>query len=52
MEIEIQVSKSIIYFKINFSNILEKYPKLKKASLPLNFLKNSLKAIKEVLNKE
>lgn len=36
---ELEVSKSTIYFKINLVKILGKYPKLKKSSLSLTFLK-------------
>ena len=45
---ELGVSRPTVYFKINLLNILEKYPKLKKSSSTLNFLKNYFKTIKEV----
>ena len=45
---EIDISKLTVYFKVKLVKILEKYPKLKKSSLSLNFFKNYLKTIKEV----
>ena len=45
MEKELVVSCSIVYFELNLLIKLEKYPKLKKSSLTLNFFKK----IKEVL---
>ena len=42
------ISKSTIYFKGKLIKVLEKYPKLKKSSLSLNFMKNYMKSIKQV----
>ena len=42
------VSKSTIYFEVKLLKVIEKYPKLKKSSLPLNFMKNYMKSIKQV----
>ena len=47
---EIGGSKSTIYFKIKFEIILDKYPKLKKSSLPLSFFKANTKSVKEICN--
>ena len=48
---DLAVSKSTIYFKINFIKILDKYPKLKKSSLSLNFFKDYAKTLKESCKK-
>ena len=45
---KIEFSKSIIYFKLKVANILDRYPKLKKSSMSLNFFKDYLKTIKEI----
>ena len=42
------IHKSTIIFKINFSKLIEKYPKLKRSSMTWTFLKNYLKDIKKV----
>ena len=42
------ISKSTIYFEVKLVKVIEKYPKLKKSSLPLNFMKNYMKSIKQV----
>lgn len=45
---EIWVTKSTVYFKAKQVKVLGKYPKLKKSSLLLNFLKDYTKTIKEL----
>ena len=45
---ELDVRLSSAYFKINILKLPQKYPKLKKSSLILNFFKSYLKTIKEV----
>ena len=40
---DIGISKSTIYFKVKLLKVLEKYTKLKKSSLLLNFMKNYMK---------
>ena len=45
---DIGISKSKIYCKVKLVKVLEKYPKLKKPSLWLNFMKNYMKSIKQV----
>ena len=37
---DIEISRSKIYVKAKLVKMLEKYPKLKKSSLSLNFMKN------------
>ena len=45
---DIRISKSTIYFKGKLVKVLEKYSKLKKSLLCLNFMKNYIKCIKKV----
>ena len=45
---ELGLSRSTVYFKLNLLKLLDRYPKLKKSSLILNFQKNFFKTIKEV----
>ena len=45
---ELGVSRLTVYFKVNLLKLLEKYSKLEKSSLALNFLKNYLRTVKEV----
>ena len=42
------IHKTIIIFKINIFKLDEKYPKLLKSSIGLDFLKNYFKDIKEI----
>ena len=42
---DIGISKSTIYFKVKLVKVLEKYQKLKKSSLSLNFMKKSIKQV-------
>ena len=42
------ISKSNILFKISIVKFVNKYPRMKKSSFSLHFLKNNLKAIKEI----
>ena len=42
------ISKSTILFKISIVKFVNKYPKMKKSSLSLHFLKNNFKIIKEI----
>ena len=45
---DIGISMSAIYFKVKLVKVLERYPKLKKSSLLLNFMKNYTKSIIQV----
>lgn len=45
---DIEVSKSTVYFKVKLVNLLDKYPKIKCFFLSLIFLKDYAKAINEV----
>ena len=42
------VHKGTIIFKINVFKLLDKYPKLKRSSVTLSFMKNYFKDIKEI----
>ena len=42
------VHKGTIIFRINVFKLLDKYPKLRKSSVTLSFIKNYLKDIKEI----
>ena len=42
------ISKSNILFKISIVKFVNKYPRMKKSSFSLHFLKNNLKIIKEI----
>ena len=42
------ISRSTMAFKISIVKFLNKYPKMKKSSLSLHFLKNNFKIIKEI----
>ena len=42
------ISKSTILFKISIVKFVNKYPRMKKSSFSLHFLKNNLKIIKEI----
>ena len=44
---ELNESRSTVYFKLNLLKLLEKYPKLKKSLLTLNFFRSYFKIIKE-----
>ena len=44
---EIGLRLSTVHFKLNLLKLLEKYLKLKKPSLTLNFFKNCFTSIKE-----
>ena len=45
---EVEISKSTILFKISIVKFVNKYPRMKKSSLSLHFLKNNFKIIKEI----
>ena len=45
---KLKIHKSTIVFKINVFKLIEKYPKLKRSSVTLTFLKNYLKGIRKV----
>ena len=45
---ELGISKSTILFKISIVKFVNKYPRMKKSSFSLHFLKNNLKIIKEI----
>ena len=45
---KLKIHKSTIVFKINVFKLMEKYPKLKRSSVTLTFLKNFLKDIKKI----
>ena len=45
------VHKGTIIFKINVFKLLGKYPKLKKSSVTLSFMKNYFKDIKQIAKK-
>ena len=42
------ISTSTLGFKISIVKFLNKYPKMKRSSLSLQFLKNNFKMIKEI----
>ena len=44
---ELNISRSTVYVKLSLLKLLEKYPKLNKSLLTLNFLKNYFKTIQE-----
>ena len=46
------ISKSTMVFKISIVKFLIKYPKMKKSSLSLYFLKNNFKIMKEVCHED
>ena len=46
------ISKSTMVFKTSIVKFLIKYPKMKKSSLSLYFLKNNFKIIKEVFHED
>ena len=45
---KLKIHKNTIAFKINIFKLIEKYPKLKRSSVTVTFLKNYLKDIKKV----
>ena len=45
---EFNISKSTILFKIPIVKFINKYPRMKKPSLSLHFLKNHFKIMKEI----
>ena len=45
---QLGISKSTILFKISIVKLVNKYPRMKKSSLSLQFLKNNFKIIKEI----
>ena len=47
---KVAISKSTMVFKISIAKFLNKYPKMKKFSLSLHFLKNNFKIIKEIFH--
>ena len=49
---DIEISRSKIHVKVKLVKVLEKYPKLKKSSLSLNFMKNYMKSTKKVCKKK
>ena len=46
--VDFGVHKGTIIFKINVFKLLDKYPKLKRSSVTLSFMKNYFKDIKEI----
>ena len=44
----LKISKSTINFKIGIIQFIHDYPKMKKSSISLRFLKNNFRLIKEV----
>ena len=42
------ISQSAILFKISIVKFVNEYPRMKKSSLSLNFLKNNFKIMKEI----
>ena len=42
------ISQSAILFKISIVKFVNEYPRMKKSSLSLNFLKNDFKIMKEI----
>ena len=45
---EFKLHKNTIIFEINIFKLIDKYPKLKKSSITLIFLKNYFKDIKQI----
>ena len=45
---KLDISKSTILFKTSIVKFANKYPRMKKSSLSLHFLKNNFKIIKEI----
>ena len=45
---EFNINKSTILFKTSIARFINKYPRMKKSSLSLHFLKNNFKIIKEI----
>ena len=45
---EVKAHKTTMIFKINIVKLIDKYPKLMKSPVPLYFLKNYFKDIKEI----
>ena len=45
---ELAITKSTILFKIPIVKFVNKYPRMKKSSLFLHFVKNNFKIIKEI----
>ena len=45
---DLNISKSTINFKIEIVQFIHDYPKMKKSSISLHFLRNNFKIIKEV----
>ena len=45
---ELGICKSTILFKISIVKVVKKYPRMKKSSLSLHFLKSNFKIIKEI----
>ena len=45
---ELGISKSTILFKISIVKFVNKYPRMKKSSLSLHFVRNDFKMIKEI----
>ena len=43
-----EISKSTMVFKISIVRFLNNYPKVKKSSLSLHFLRNNIKIVKEI----
>ena len=48
---KLKIHKSTIIFKINNFKLIEKHPRLIKSSVTLTFMKNYLKDIKKVCEK-
>ena len=48
---QFKINKTTMIFKINIVDLLDKYPKLMKSSMTLNFLKTDFKDIKEIYAK-
>ena len=48
---ELGISKSTILFKISIVKLVNEYPRMKKSSHSLHFLKNNLKIIEEIWHK-
>ena len=45
---ELGICKSTILFKISIVKVVKKYPRMKKSSLSLHFLKSNFKIIKKI----
>ena len=43
-----RISKATVYFKIGIIKFIDDYPKMRKSSISLHFLKNNFRLIKEV----